>query len=118
MKPQEAVSDLRFEGEATGTRQTYYVFRGKRHFLVLSFKRDDSAAGNFNIIQAEAVDYAKERFRGEKGITAKQLFEESRRTRHFKDRFAALNTLYILAALGEAAIDRRYKAGALVFNIA
>ena len=117
MKPQEAVSDLRFEGEAQGTRQTYYIFRGKRHFLVLSLKKADPSAGNFNIIQAEAVAYAREKFRGEKGITAKRLYEESRRTRHFKDRFAALNTLYVLAALGEAAIDRRYKPGALVFNI-
>jgi len=116
MKPQDAVSDLHFEGEAKGTRQTYYVFRGQRHFLVLSFKKDDPAAGNFNIIQSEAVNYAKEKFQGGKGITAKQLFEESRRTKHFKDRFAALNTLYVLAALGLVAVDRRYKPGALVFN--
>jgi hypothetical protein len=116
MKPQDAVSDLHFEGEAKGIRQTYYVFRGESHFLVLSLKKDDPAAGNFNIIRMDAVDYARDKYRGEKGVTAKQLLEESRRTKHFKDRFAALNTLYVLVALGAAAIDRRYKPGALVFN--
>ncbi len=117
MKPQEAVADLRFQGEAQGRRQTYYVFRGRHHFLVLSLKKDDPAAGNFNIISSETVDYAREKFAGKKGITAKQVYEESRRTRRFKDRFSALNTLYILAALGEAAIDHRYKTGSLMFNI-
>lgn len=116
MKPQQAVSDLHFEGEAEGRRQAYYVFRGKRHFLVLSMKRDDPAAGNFNIIQADAVDYAREKYRGQRGITAKQVYEDARRTRHFKDRFAALNTLYVLAALGEASIDHRFKTGSLMFN--
>ena len=118
MKAQEAVSDLHYEGKATGTRQTYYVFRGPRHFLVLSFKRDEPTAGNFNIIASTAVAYAESKYRGAKGITARQVLEDARRTRHFKDRFAALNTLYVLVALGKAAVSGPRKPGALLFNFA
>jgi len=116
MKPEQAISDLRYEGQASGTRRTYHIFRGPRHFLVLSFKRDDPAAGNFNIIQSAAVSYAEVRFRGSKGVTAKQLLERSRRTKHFKDRFAALNTLYVLVALKKVTVSHGAGPGALVFN--
>jgi hypothetical protein len=116
MRPEQAVSNLHYEGEARGSRQTYHIFRGQRHFLVLSFKRDDPSAGNFNIIDSGAVSYAEAKFGGSKGVTAKQLLEESRRTKHFKDRFAALNTLYVLVALKKATVSRRARPGALVFN--
>jgi hypothetical protein len=116
MRPEQAVSDLHYEGEARGSRQTYHIFRGQRHFLVMSFKRDDPSAGNFNIIDSGAVSYAEAKFGGSKGVTAKQLLEESRRTKHFKDRFAALNTLYVLVALKKATVSRRGLPGALVFN--
>jgi hypothetical protein len=116
MKPQEAVSNLRYEGVASGSRQTYHVFRGRRHFLVLSFKREDPTAGNFNIIAATAVAYAESKYRGAKRITAKQVLSDARRTRHFKDRFAALNTLYVLVALGKATVSRPGKPGSLLFS--
>jgi hypothetical protein len=116
MKPEQTVSDLRYEGKARGSRQIYHIFRGRRHFLVLSFKRDDPSGGNFNIIDSAAVSYAEAKFHGSKGITAKQLVEESRRTKHFKDRFAALNTLYVLVALKKATVSRGAQPGALVFN--
>jgi hypothetical protein len=111
------LSELRYVGEATGVRHTYYVFQGPKHYLVLSFKKDDAAAGNFNIVEADAVAYVEDKFRGSKGLTSKQLLEESRRTRHFKDRFAALNALYVLAAAGKATVDHRFKPGTLVFNL-
>lgn len=118
MKAQEAISDLQYEGEATGARQTYHVFRGRRHFLVLSFKRKEPTAGNFNIIASGAVAYAEVKYRGARGITARQLLAESRRTSHFKDRFAALNTLYVLVALGKARVSNPGKPGALLFSFA
>lgn len=111
-------SNLTYEGEVEGVRQTYHVFQGERHFLVLSFKKADPAAGNLNIIGSDAVAYAATKLQGARGITAKQLFEEAKRTKHFKDRFVALNVLYVLAATKKAVVDRRFKPGALVFNIA
>ena len=116
MKPEQAISDLRYEGEARGTRQTYHIFRGGRHFLVFSFRKDDPSGGNFNIIASAAVSYAEEKLHGSKGVTARQLLEESRRTKHFKDRFAALNTLYVLVALKKAKVLHGGHPGALVFT--
>ena len=116
MKAQEAVSELHYEGKARGSRQTYHIFRGRRHFLVLSFKRDDPAAGNFNLIQSSAVRYVEARYRRSRSVTAKQVLEDARTTRHFKDRFAALNTLYVLVALKKATVSHRPKVGALFFR--
>jgi hypothetical protein len=113
----DVLSDLRYVGEVAGVRQTYHVFQGPRHYLVLSFKANDPASGNFNIVEAEAVAYAADKYHGVKGLTSKQLFEESKRTHHFKDRFVALNVLYVLAAAGKASVDHRYKPGTLVFNL-
>ena len=117
MKVREVLSELRYVGEAQGVRQTYHVFQGHQHYLVMSFKKDDAATGNFNIVGAEAVTFVENKFRGAKGLTSKQLFEDSKRTRHFKDRFVALNVLYVLVACKKAAVDRRFKLGTLVFNL-
>jgi hypothetical protein len=118
MDAREVVANLEYVGAAQGTRQTYSIFRGLRHYLVVSFKKDDPQAGNFTILSAEAVDYVQQKYAGEKGMTAKRLFEESQRTRHFRDRLAALNGLYVLVALGKASVDHRFRTGGLVFNLA
>jgi hypothetical protein len=117
VKVKEVLAELHYVGEATGVRQTYYVFRGHQHYLLLSFKKDDDASGNFNVVEAEAVAYVENKFRGAKGLTSKQLFEESKRTKHFRDRFVALNALYVLVASGKAAVDHRFKPSPLVFNL-
>jgi hypothetical protein len=117
VKVREVLVELHYVGEAVGVRQTYYVFEGRQHYLVLSFKKDDDAAGNFNIVEADAVAYVEDKFRAAKGLTSKQLFEEAKRTSHFRDRFVALNALYVLVASGKAAVDHRFKPGTLVFNL-
>jgi hypothetical protein len=117
VKVREVLSELRYVGEAVGVRQTYYVFQGPQHYLLLSFKKDDAASGNFNIIEADTIAYVADRYGGAKGLTAKQLFEESRRTKHLRDRFVALNVLYVLVASGKAVVDHRFKPSPLVFNL-
>jgi len=117
VKVKEVLAELHYVGEAAGVRQTYYVFHGPQHYLLLSFKKGNAAAGNFNIIEADAVAYVEGKFRGAKGLTAKQLFEESKGTRHLRDRFVALNVLYVLVASGKAAVDHRFKPSPLVFNL-
>ncbi len=117
MDVKHVLSALHYIGEAVGVRKTYYVFGGPQHYLLLSFKKDDAAAGNFNIVEAGAVAYVEGKFGGAKGLTSKQLFEESKRTHHFRDRFVALNALYVLVAAGKATVDHRFKAGTLVFNL-
>ena len=76
MNVKEVLSELRYVGEAQGIRQTYHIFQGRQRFLVMSFKKADPAAGNFNLVEADAVSYVEGKYRGVKGLTAKQLFEE------------------------------------------
>mgnify|MGYP001766905234 CR=1 FL=1 len=71
MRVREVLAELRRVGEAAGVRKTYFVFRGPRHYLLRSFKTDDAAAGNANIVDREAVAYAEERFRSAKGLITK-----------------------------------------------
>lgn len=118
MKVQEIPMGLHYLGEVTGARQTYHVFQGQAHYLLLSWKKGDPRSGNFNVVTSEAVAQVEQRFAGRKGLTAKALLEESKHLGHFRDRFHALNVLYALVAAGKASIDHRYKAGALVFNLA
>jgi len=117
MNVNEVLSELRYVGEAQGIRQTYHVFQGRQRFLVMSFKKADPAAGNFNIVEADAVSYAEGKYSGVKGLTAKQLRAQSKRNKRSKDRFVGLNVLYVLVAAGKAAIDHRFKPGTLVFNL-
>ncbi len=117
MDARDVVANLEYVGAAQGLRQTYSIFRGRQHYLVVSFKKADPRAGNFTILPAEAVDYVRARFGGTKGVTAKRLYEESQRTKHFHDRLAALNGLYVLVALGKASVDHRFRTGELVFNL-
>ncbi|HWM29922.1 MAG TPA: hypothetical protein VNQ14_15780 [Woeseiaceae bacterium] len=99
-------SGLEFRGEVSGVRQTYYVFEAEVCFFVLSFARSESkpGAGYFNIVDKTAIDYVRERFAGDRKVTAKEVYERARRTKHVPTSLIALNVLYVLTALGEAEI--------------
>lgn len=109
-------SGLLFRGEVEAKRQTYYVFEGKKYFFVLSFSRSKHNAGNFNIVDVEAVRYAAKLFAGKKGITSKQVVKASRKPQFIGTTFDALNVLYVLVSTRGATIDKRYKAKELYFN--
>ena len=51
-----------------------------------------------------AIDYVRERFAGDRKVTAKEVHERARRTKHVPTSLIALNVLYVLTALGEAEI--------------
>lgn len=108
---------LSYSGEAEGKRQNYYVFKGSEFFLVLSFSHSKQGAGNFNVVESDAVDYVYERFAGAKGVTTNEVVERGRRSRHIPNTLAALNIMYVLAATGCASIDTRRVGPKLFFNI-
>ena len=116
MNIKKLVQGLSYVGEAAGKRQTYYVFRGQDYFLVLSFSKTKPQAGNFNIVDSEAVDYVRNRLRGKKGVTANDVVARARRSRHVPRSLAALNILYVLVALGDAKVDTRRVSPQLYFN--
>lgn len=117
MKADALLSDLSYRGEASGLRQTYYVFEGRQHYLVLSFSRTKPNAGYFNIVDREAVRYVRHKFAGEKGLTSKTLRQASTKPDHIKTPLEGLNILYVLAATHQAQIDSRFHDRRLHFNI-
>ncbi len=116
MNAKNLVQGQSYVGKADGKRQTYYVFRGKDYFLVLSFSRTKPHAGNFNVVDAEAVKYVRSRFSGAKAVTVNDVVAKGKRTRHVPSPLAALNILYVLAAAGDLSVDARRSGPKLYFN--
>jgi hypothetical protein len=113
-------SGLAFRGEVSGVRQTYYVLEAEGSFFVMSFARSEAkpGAGYFNVVNAKAVDYVRERFAGEKGVTAQEVARRAKRTKHAPTSLVALNILYVLVALKEAKIAGEGQHRQLSFTIA
>ncbi|MBI5034554.1 MAG: hypothetical protein HZB51_28865 [Chloroflexi bacterium] len=117
MNVKNLTKGLKYKGEAEGKRQTYYVFEGSGYYFVISFKKNDPNTGNFNVVESDAVEYVLKKFSGSNGITAKDVFKASSKTRYFYGDLEALNVLYVLVATNRAKVDGRYKSMALYFNI-
>ncbi len=111
---------LVFRGEVGGVRQTYYVLEAEGSFFVMSFARSESkpGAGYFNMVDAKAVDYVRDRFAGEKNVTAQEVADRARRTKHAPTSLIALNILYVLVALDEARIVGEGQHRQLRFSVA
>ena len=60
---------LTFRGKVKGQIQTYHVFGGEKFFFICSFSRKKRKAGNFNIVDAEAVRYVQRLVGGKQGVT-------------------------------------------------
>jgi hypothetical protein len=117
MNAKKLMRGLTYLGNAEGKRQTYHVFKGSDFFLVLSFSRSKRGAGNFNVVGAPAVDYVHKRFAGKSGVTTGDVVNKARRSRHVPSALAALNMLYVLAAMGRAKVDARRGGPKLFFNV-
>src|SRR5512134_3360467 len=107
---------LKFCGEATGKRQTYYVFESGKAYVVMSASRTKRASGYFNLVSREAVARIRKSYAGRQDVTAKQLAARSRGA-GVRDALQALNVLYVLVATGAAKRDERYQDTRLHFNI-
>ena len=107
---------LKFCGETTGKRQTYYVFESGSGYVVMSMSRSKRASGYFNLVSRQAVDRIRKSYAGKQDVTAKQLATRSRGT-GVRDALQALNVLYVLVATGAAKRDDRYQDTRLHFNI-
>jgi hypothetical protein len=110
---------LRYCGRVSAVRQSYHVFESSGYFFVLSFARTKArrSSGYFNLVDKAAVDYVHERLGGTRGVTANSVVAAARRTRHIPTRLVALNVLYVLVALGLAAITRAGENRQLFFSV-
>jgi hypothetical protein len=110
---------LDYCGRVEAVRQTYHVFQAKDAYLVLSFARakDRKGSGYFNLIASAAVDYVQDRMGGHSGVTAKDVLHAGRRTKHITGRLQALNILYVMVALNQAAIQKAGENRQLFFSV-
>ncbi len=110
---------LKYRGRVAGVRQTYHVFEAQDYFFVLSFALSMARKGSgyFNVVDLAAVNYVQQRLGGKSGITAKEVFASARRTKHVSSSLAALNILYVLVALEQAALLRVGANRQLFFSI-
>lgn len=110
---------LEYRGRVTAVRQTYHVFEAKEYFFVLSFARSKARRGSgyFNAVEQQAVRFVQERLGGRRGVTAKDVVAAARRTKLVATSLLALNILYVLVALEQAAILRAGQNRQLFFSI-
>ncbi|PYN21237.1 MAG: hypothetical protein DMD99_19985 [Candidatus Rokuibacteriota bacterium] len=108
---------LQFHGEVQGKRQHYYVLSSPRQYFVMSISLSKRDAGNFNLVSRAAVDGLYRRLRGQRGLTARLVFDRSRKGRLVVSSLAALNMLYVLVATGRAGIDAKRKSPQIFFNV-
>ena len=108
---------LQFHGEVQGKRQHYYVLSSPRQYFVMSISLSKRDAGNFNLVSRAAVDGLYRRLRGQRGLTARLVFDRSRKGRLVVSSLAALNMLSVLVATGRASIDAERKSPQIFFNV-
>jgi hypothetical protein len=114
---QSLTKGLQFHGEVQGKRQHYYVLSSPRQYFVMSISLSKRDAGNFNLVSRAAVDGLYRRLRGQRGLTARLVFDRSRKGRLVVSSLAALNMLYVLVATGRASIDAKRKSPQIFFNV-
>lgn len=119
MKIRMLESGLHYRGRAEGIRQTYHVFEAKNDYFVMSFARSKERAGSgyFNVVSKKAVEFVRKRHGRAGKLTAKDVAAKARRTRHFPSNLAALNALYVLVALKQAAVVREGEHRQLFFSL-
>ena len=115
MRAEKLFKGLEFVGTADGRRRSNQVFEAPTHFVVVALNSPRS--GYFSVVDREAVEAARSRFAG-KTVTSSDL--DAKLARGRVRQFTSLNTLYVLVAQRQAAIDRSLsKAGnsSLFFKI-
>jgi hypothetical protein len=110
---------LRYRGRVAAVRQTYHIFEAHGYFFVLSFalSKARKGSGYFNVVDLAAVAYVQKRLGGRSGVTAKDVLSSARRTKHVSSSLSALNILYVLVALEQAALLRVGAHRQLFFSI-
>lgn len=116
MNIRNLATGLKYCGEVSGKKQTYYVFESKKQFVVMSQSRSKPNSGYFNLVSKDAVDHVRRGSAGRQDVTAKKLATRAR-TGHVKNALHALNILYVLVATGAAARDDRFRDRELHFNV-
>ena len=116
MNIRNLATGLKYCGEASGKKQTYYIFESGKAYVVMSASRSKRASGYFNLVSRDAVARVRKSYAGRQDVTARQLATRSRGS-GIRDALQALNILYVLVATGAAKLDDRYQDQRLHFNV-
>lgn len=116
MNIRNLATGLKYCGEASGKKQTYYIFESGKAYVVMSASRSKRASGYFNLVSRDAVARIRKSYAGRQDVTAKQLATRSRGS-GIRDALQALNILYVLVATGAAKRDDRFHDQRLHFNV-
>ena len=114
MDYRRAFIGLQYRGKVQSVRRTYHVLEGEKHFIVVAPRA--STGGYFATVPQAALVYLVKRLGGTQSVTTGEALKACSRSKHFGDRFAMLNALYVLVAIGHARISR-YSGQSLFFNI-
>lgn len=120
IKIRDILHHLEYINSFESKRQTYYIYKGKKYYLLLTLSARKENAGNFTLVSFKAIDSVYRKFKGKKGVTSNDIFYSSKNRgyrRYIKSALDALNVLYVLTVIGFAAKDNRYKGKQLFFNI-
>lgn len=117
MEARSVLEGLKYVGEVESSRQTYFVYKGGDHYVLLSASMSRERSGNIGIVKAEAADYVWKLFAGQTGVTKNDVVKRAKRPTLIHNDWDALNTLYVLCACDRATIDHRFKRQALHFSI-
>src|SRR5262249_47321202 len=115
MRIPDLLKNLEFVGQAEGDRRTYYVFKGRTRYLVVS--GHNRGGFNLNTIAVETPEVILRRFAGER-VTTKMLGQNGRRPDLFGKSFDRLNSMYVMVALGKAKKLKQREGKAMVFKVA
>ncbi|MGH8863583.1 MAG: hypothetical protein ACREVZ_02890 [Burkholderiales bacterium] len=116
MNIRNLATGLKYCGEASGKKQTYYIFESGKAYVVMSASRSKRASGYFNLVSRDAVARIRKSYAGRQDVTARQLATRSRGA-GVRDALQALNILYVLVATGAAKRDDRFQDKRLHFNV-
>ncbi|MFA5803865.1 MAG: hypothetical protein WC879_04430 [Melioribacteraceae bacterium] len=116
----DLLDNLEYINAIEGKRQIYYIYKGKKYYLILSFSSKKENAGNFTLVSSKSVDTVYRNFKNQKAVTSNDIFYSSQTKgfrKYINSPLDALNVLYILTVIGFATKDKRYKGKQLFFNI-
>jgi hypothetical protein len=120
IKVKNLLYNLEYINAFESKRQTYYIYKGIKYYLLLSLSARKKNAGNFTLVDFKAIDTVYRKFKGIKGVTSNDIFYSPKNKgyrRYIKSALDALNVLYVLTVIGFATKDNRYKGKQLFFNI-
>ncbi len=97
-------SGLRYCSRVRSVRRDYHVFKGSRHYVVVSPK--NGVSGNYTVVTRAAINYIVKRLGGTKSISTPDAFEVCKRSKFLRDRFSFLNAMYTLVGIKAARITK------------